>query len=51
MQLGPTVKVEAAPINFRNPNLISEIPDIFPKETTKKFVEVNTGEVIYLLKD
>jgi hypothetical protein len=29
---------------------LGDIPEIFPKETTKKFVEVNTGEVIYVLK-
>jgi hypothetical protein len=28
--------------------MIGDVPGIFPKDTTKKFVEVNTGEVIYV---
>ena len=32
-------------------SLIGEIPGIFPRDTTKKFVEVNTGEVIYVPQD
>jgi hypothetical protein len=27
------------------------VPNIFPKHTTKKFIEVSTGEVLYVLKD
>lgn len=27
------------------------MPNIFPKLTTKKFIEVSTGEVLYVLKD
>ncbi len=32
-------------------SLIGEVPSIFPKDSTKKFVEVNTGEVIYVPQD
>ena len=29
-------------------NLSSEIPECFPKNTTKKYIEMATGEVIYV---
>lgn len=31
--------------------MIGDIPVIFAKDSTKKFVEVNTGEVIYVTQD